>query len=147
MANKEEKYFSKFEGKEIDHSVDYTQSLENGSTFKIVGTSVDLKVDLNTLTKPGIYIVHYYENSKDDTKSSLPIKLTVFYIDENTVGQKYELNSRTVSRTCDKQTSTWTEWEFTSINTLFVEGNTKVSVSDNTLIFRHTNLKDASIQK
>ena len=142
LNDKFKKYYSSYSGEEIDESVDYTQDMARTSTFTVAGRTIDNKVDLNKIIKPGIYVFHYYKNSMDDTRSSLAIKLEILYIDEDHVRQTYNYAGREVSRTYSKTTSTWTNWTYTGSPEVFLENEDDVvSVDTDTIIYRPYDIK------
>lgn len=133
---KANKFFSKFTGEEFDEAIEYILSLKADREFKIIGLTVDDKVDLNTLKEEGLYIIHYYYNSYDDTRSSNKIEVSVFNINSEIICQRYDLKGDTVQRYYDVTEDIWSEWAPVK-NILSVDYNEEVSVGKPTLVLRH----------
>ena len=53
------KYYAKFTGQELDKAIEYVLQLKNEFGLKVIGSSIDNKVDLNTVTDDGVYVAHY----------------------------------------------------------------------------------------
>lgn len=142
LNDKYKKYYSTYSGEEIDESVAYTQDMKRTSTFTVAGRTIDNKVDLNKIIKPGIYVIHYYQHSIDDTRSSLAIKMEVLYIDDSHIRQQYMYSGKQVSRVYNKTEDKWSEWTYTGRDTIILKNeDDKVSVASNTLIMRPYTIK------
>ena len=132
------KYYAKFSGQELDKAIEYILKFKNEFGVTIIGSTIDTKVDLNTLKEDGVYVIHYYENSYDVTLSSSRIELQVFRINSDILCQRYDSRGDTVQRYYSESDMTWSEWAPVK-NILSVEEDEVVSVGKPTLVLRHYN--------
>ena len=130
------KYFSKFTGAEIDIAIAHALKLSKDTTISIVESAYGSEVDLNDLKNPGVYIVHFYENSVDDARSSEPIILKVNHVTDTSIEQVYVLNGQTYHRYYIGVTDKWTTWS-TSNDIISVDASKTVIVGKSTLVLRH----------
>jgi len=129
------KYFSRYQGEQFDQAIEYILSLRENSTSKVIASSPDNKADLDTIfDEEGIYTIHYYIHSYDDTDESA-IDLTVVFLDDNTVLQQYKANGTDVERSYNKTTGEWSTWS--PVKPFLQLGqDEEVTVSKPTLILR-----------
>lgn len=130
------KYFSSFTGAEIDASIKTALKLTKETAFDVIESAYGSEADLNSLKKPGIYIIRYYKNSADDSKSSDPIILKVNHVTDTSVEQVYVLNGETQHRYYIDVTKRWTEW-VPSKEIISIDASQTVIVGKPTMILRH----------
>ena len=107
---REAKYYSQYSGESIDEAIAYIKKLMQNSPDHIVDSTVDAKLDLNTLVDDGNYYVQHFKNSYDDTLSGKQIKVTVINFD-NHIRQNYVCEGENVERVYDRTSSTWSAWK------------------------------------
>lgn len=130
------KYFSKFTGAEIDTAIACALRISKETAFSVIDSSYGSEVNLNSLKTPGVFIIHYYENSADDTKSSEPIVLKVNHVTDTSIEQEYVLNGQVYHRYYIGVTKKWTTWT-TANGIISVDASETVVVGKPTMVLRH----------
>jgi len=134
INQREAKYFSSYTGEEIDETITYVRKMMTDSPDHIVESTVDAKIDLNTMVEKGNYFIQYYTNSYDDTASGDQIKLTVIVLDEE-IRQIYTYLGKTVTRIYDKTKKTWGAWCIDAEFIIAEKGET-IHVTKPTIVFQ-----------
>lgn len=136
------KYISKFSGRQVDEAVEIVRKQQELGTDKILDSTADKPVDLNTmLFEEGKYTIYYFTGADEGSTSGKPIEVEVFKYKDGAPGQRYEKNGTTVERKYDTETSTWGDWvPVTDFST--VTGDEVLQVSKDTIVYRE--VKDAS---
>ena len=129
------KFISKYKGPDFDKAIEYILREHNLSVFKTLECSIDNKIDLNTLNyEEGVFTAQYFTNSCDDNDDSAVI-LTVVFLDDTTVLQRYNLNGTDVQRVYDTESEEWSQW-LPVKPFLRVSENEEVQVPKDTIIMR-----------
>lgn len=129
------KFISKYKGADFDKAIEYILREHNLSVFRTLECSIDNKIDLNTINyEEGVFTARYFTNSCDDNDDSAVI-MTVVFLDDTTVLQRYNLNGTDVQRIYDTESEEWTQW-LPVKPFLRVSENEEVTVPKDTIIFR-----------
>ena len=132
------KYFSVYTGEDIDDAVTWVKNHQRVSTAKILESSFENKIDLNTLRdEEGRFTIAYYYHSKDDT-STKTINLDVIFVNDDLVIQRYELNGLVAQRSYYRAARAWTVWNFVK-TFILADENEDIEVGTDTLVFRNIN--------
>ena len=100
------KYYSEHSGVQIDEAVKIVLTEKELGTNKILDSSAEKPVDLNTLiTEEGKYTIYYFSGAAEGTESGKPIEIQVFKYPDGSPGQRYEVNGVTVELKYDTETS------------------------------------------
>lgn len=127
------KYSSQYEGEDFDETIKWVKSQKEFATSKIVESSPEIKIDLDTLTtEQGTFTIYYYTNSYNDSSVD-PINLDVIFLNDGSILQRYEYLENYVQRI--KQNEEWTPWMFVK-NFIIADENDNVSVNTDTLVLR-----------
>lgn len=127
-------FYSDYEGEDIDEAVEWVKSYKNTSPSKIIESTFENKVDLNTLLEEGKFTIAYYIHSKDDD-STKTIELEVIKVNRNLTIQRYDLNGLTAQRSYYHESSRWSTWNFVK-SFIVADENEEINVGSDTLVFR-----------
>ena len=127
-------FYSNYEGEDIDEAVEWVKSYKNTSPSKIIESTFENKVDLNTLLEEGKFTIAYYIHSKDDD-STKTIELEVIKVNRNLTIQRYDLNGLTAQRSYYHESSRWSTWNFVK-SFIVADENEEINVGSDTLVFR-----------
>lgn len=130
----EAKFYSIYPGEEIDEALTHVKKNMKYHPDKIDDSTVDAKLDINTLTDNGNHYVMHYTNSYDDTLSGKQICVTVINFDDH-IRQSYVCEGEVVKRVYDRANDTWSEWKKDS-SYIIAEAGEEVHPTKPTIIFQ-----------